>query len=338
MDSKQINADEVYGHANGECEHILPLDNGRQLSFTRNGPSNARTVILFFSGLFSVGSSYDVAEPCRAIGAQSVAPTLPGMGHSSTRRADMSYHESLARDMNALLAHLYPRDDYDALYVAGGSYGTVPAQMLFGASYSIFPAGRKIVGCVLLAGFSPLKYHTDYQSSLTWANWFSVGPPSRLPFRILQRIFKSAIGPKLATQQGAETLLRQLLFNDMDAEERSIFDAWLLRKGESEHDLLVRMARGAVASSENWDGFMEVSDVLHSDWGFDYATLDDEHTSKPVLIVTSARDKIGGRMNMWLADATSRSSRLMTIPGGHISSLFYMDEIWAEILKLLRDS
>ena len=37
---------------------------------------------------------------------------------------------------------------------------------------------------------------------------------------------------------------------------------------------------------------MEVSDVIHSDWGFEPKALDEAHASKPMLVVGSKSDDI----------------------------------------------
>lgn len=325
-------ANPAYSKSKGAEEHMLQLSGGRQLAYAHNGPSDSRTIVIFFSGVMSVGTAHDVPEPCRKLGVHWIAPTLAGNGNTSTRDSEMPYHATLASDMTALLSHLYPTGAYDRIYVAGGSYGTVPAQMLYGASYDLFPPGRKIVGCVLLAGFSPFKYHRDHAKYLSWANWFSVGPPTQLvPFRLLQRAFRAAIASKMKTEDGASEFLRQTLFDMMDDDERRVYAEWLGRKGTTEDEFIRRMARGAVTCCRNWDGFMEVSDVIHADWGFEPARLDDEHAEKPVLVVGSDKDHIGGATNEWLV-ANYMSARAKTIPGGHISSLYYMDEIFQDII------
>ncbi|KAJ5619433.1 hypothetical protein N7510_003417 [Penicillium lagena] len=177
----------VYDSLAGQEEHILPLTNNRQLAYAHNGPITSRTVVIFFPGLFGVGSVSRVSESCRSLAAHVIALTLPGMGDTSTRDKSVPYHILLAKDINTLLAYLYPTDAFDTLYLSGGSYGTVPAQMLYGAPYELFPAGRKVAGCLLLSGFSPLKYHQDYARSLSWQNWFSFGPPTQLiPFHGIQ--------------------------------------------------------------------------------------------------------------------------------------------------------
>jgi pimeloyl-ACP methyl ester carboxylesterase len=321
-----------YSAAKGSEEHILELPGGRQLAYAHNGPSQSRTIVIFFSGIMSVGTAYNVPEPCRKLGVHWIAPTLAGNGNTSTRDSKIPYHVGLAQDICALLSHLYPSNAYDEMYVAGGSYGTVQAQMLYGAPYDLFPPGRKIVGCVVLAGFSPFKYHRDHARSLSWTNWFSVGPPTQLvPFRLLQRAFSTAIASKVKTEDGAKEFLRQTLFDMMDEDEGVVYAEWLRRKGMVEDEFVGRMARGVVTCCKNWDGFLEVSDVIHSDWGFEPSRLDHDHGSKPILVVSSAGDHIGGATNSWLV-TNYKAAVAKTIPGGHISSLYYMDDIFADII------
>ncbi|ORX71721.1 alpha/beta-hydrolase [Basidiobolus meristosporus CBS 931.73] len=323
----------AYSTTNGGEEHTLQLSDGRQLAYAHNGPADSQTLVIFFSGLMSVGTAYEVPQPCRELGVHWIAPTLAGNGNTSSRDSKVPYHETLAKDMCALLSHLYPTGAYEQIYVAGGSYGTVPAQMLYGAPYELFPPGRKIVGCVLLAGFSPFKYHKDHAKSLSWANWFSVGPPTQLiPFRLLQRAVSSVIGSKMKSEDGAKQFLRQTLFDLMDEDEKKAYREWLEKKQITDDEFIGRMARGAVTCCKNWDGFLEVSDVIHSDWGFEPACLDEEHASKPMLVVTSDKDTIGGATNSWLL-ANYKGAKAKNIPGGHISSLYYMDDIFQDIIK-----
>lgn len=323
----------VYDQSKGREEHILLLPDDRKLAYAHNGPSDSRTVVLFFTGLMSVGTAGDVPEPCRKLGVHWISPTLPGMGNSTIRESGIRYHVALARDISALLSYLYPSNDFDKLYLAGGSYGTGPAQMLYGAPYEIFPAGRKILGCMLIAGFSPFRYDTGYAKKLSWQNWLSIGPPTQfVPFHLLQRLFKSAIGSKLQDVEGAKKFLDQALIAKMDAEENSALNRWLERKGKSKEEWIEEMAKGTVRCCANWDGFMEVSDVIHSDWGFDPRELDEEHAAKPILVISSEKDDIGGSTNDWLV-ANYKSARLKVVPGGHISAMFWMDEIWEDMIN-----
>jgi len=326
-----MNPSPSYDRAKGLEEHILSLPGGRQLAYAHNGPNESRTIVLFFTGLMSVGTAPDVSAPCRELGVHWIAPTLPGMGNCSTRDPTVSYAVSLARDMTALLQHLYPTNEFDAIYVAGGSYGSIPAQMIYGAPYDIFPAGRKIVGCVLLAGFSPAKYDTGYAKRLSWQNWFSIGPPSQLPFRPLQWVVRWIIASKFNTLDGAKAFLHATIFSHMSVEEKQMFAQYLDKHGRTESEFIDSGAKGAIRCCNNWDGFMEVSDVLRSDWGFEPAKLDDEHAAKPLLVVGSMDDHLGGDANDWVAK-NYRSATLKRIPGGHISALYFMDEIWQELI------
>ncbi|KAJ6784663.1 hypothetical protein PWT90_03226 [Aphanocladium album] len=326
---------ESYSQDKGDVQHLLQLPNNRQVAYASNGPETAKTVVLFFSGIMAIGTARRVPEPCQKLSLRWIAPTPPGMGQSSTRDLTVPYNVSLARDMTALLEHLYPSGGFDTLYIAGGSYGTVMAQMLYGAPYDLFPAGRKIVGGMVLAGFSPYKYDKNYTKALNWNTWMSVGPPSQLPFRPLQHAFKAAIGSKMRTEEGAKNFLRFTLFDVMDNEEKEQFRSHVARFGDTEDEFLGWLAHSTVECCKNWDGFMEVSDVIHSDWGFDPATLDAEH-SKPFLVVKSADDIIGSMNSAWLA-ANYKSATSKTIPGGHVSSMYYMDDIWEEMITLVKD-
>lgn len=332
-----------YDKTLGVVEHILGLPNDRQLAYAHNGPPRSRTVALFFSGLMGVGVARDVPKPCMDAGIHWITPSIPGHGQSSPTAPGVDFYVSFVRDVTALLDHLYPEDDedgdedhgFDDLYVAGGSYGAVHAQILYGAPYDLFPAGRKLRGCAVLAGFSPFRHHKNYTKDLTWQNWLSVGPPAYYtPFHLLQRLMAFALAPKLKTLQGTKKLLWNLLFSRMDEGERQLMAGYLEKVGRTEDDFIEGMARGAMrAYSNSWQGFYEVSDVLHADWGFAPAHLDDEHASKPIIIVGSAMDHLGGSTNGWMAD-NYKSATIKSVPGGHISALYFLDDLWAEVLKL----
>ncbi|KAL6859432.1 Alpha/Beta hydrolase protein [Trichoderma novae-zelandiae] len=283
-----MSADKFYDEIKGDEEHILPLPVGRQVAYAHSGPPASRTVIVFFVGIMGVGTAANVPEPCLEIQTHWIAPTLPGMGSSSTRDYSVPYHVNLANDMNALLNHLYPTGDFDALYLSGGSYGTVPAQILYGAPYDLFPCGRKIAGLLLLSGFSPLRHHAGYAKKLSWNNW---------------RLSKAAVGFKLRSVEGATQFLKATVFDNIEDEEKRIFRNWLQK--------------------HKFDELREVSDTIQSDWGFDPRTLDEEHSSKPVLVAGSKNDHIGGSTNDWLVESYKSAGKLILLPGGHISSLFF---------------
>lgn len=327
----------AYTREKGLEEHILSLPDGRSLAYAHNGSSTSRIVVLFFPGLFSVGTATDVPLPCQKLEAHWVGLTLPGFGRSSIRSAGEKYNVALYRDVTTLLNRLHPLDDIDALFVGGGSYGSVMAQMLYGASYDLFPLGRKIKGCLILAPFPPLRHYPDYAKSMSWSTWISLGPPSQLfPFHSLQRLFKLAIGSQLQDEAGAAKFLQSAIFDKMDDAEKTRLNEWAVSKQRGgPEEFLTEMAKGVVRCCNDWTGFLEVSDIINSDWGFEPSGLDDEHTAKPILIVTSEKDDIGSVGGEWL-EAKYKSATLRKLPGGHISSLCFMDELFEQLISMSR--
>ncbi|KAF9076004.1 Alpha/Beta hydrolase protein [Rhodocollybia butyracea] len=315
-------------------EKILSLRDGRQLAYSENGNPTSSTMVIFFHGVFGVGVADLILPTFKNMDIHFVAPTIPGWGNSSLRPNALSYAAALSSDIGQLITHLHPDDSNLRIYVSGGSYGTVPAQTIYGAPFDVFPHGRKIVGCVLLAPFSPFKYHTNYTSCMIWSNYISVGPPSKyVPFRILPRMIASILAWRMRSVDKAENMLHEILFDKMTDEEKSNFAAWREAQGLRDGEFERRMAENAVKSvSKTWGGFIEVCGVLHEDWGFRPDELDEEHTtSRPILVVASTEDPLGPGMAKWLAD-TYRNSELKWTSGGHIASLYEMDAIWNDFI------
>jgi len=101
-------------------------------------------------------------------------------------------------------------------YISGGSFGTVTAQMLYGASFDVFPLGRKVAGCMVLAPFSPFKSHKDYTKTMTTASYLAIGPPSQyIPFKLVHLFVSVVLKYKLRTSEKAEAFVRQELFDKM---------------------------------------------------------------------------------------------------------------------------
>jgi len=245
--------------------------------------------------------------------------------------------------MCALLNDLYPDKGPVDLYISGGSFGTVAAQMLYGAPFDIFPQGRNIRKMLLLAAFPPISDSSDpnfsYSRWMTWQNYFAVGPPAKyIPFRILPRLMKRFIESKLKTQEDAEAFIRKFLFDKMDAGERELHRKWREEKGYDEGQLereVAQMNRRSVARS--WEGLMSTPEVVHSEWwgGKKLTELDEEHTKgRKVLLV--AGDKDDGTPPQWSEYLASKytNARLKMIDGGHISAIFRMDDIWAEFMDM----
>ncbi|RDB22740.1 hypothetical protein Hypma_010358 [Hypsizygus marmoreus] len=316
-------------------ELSLELPGGRTLAYAHSGNPNSSVLLIFFHGVCGIG---DASNPNPVLDAKNihfVAPTLPGWGTSSPLPASTPYHVGLAADMTALIKHLYPDDSNLKLYVSGGSYGTIPAQMLYGAPFDIFPPGLYLEGCLVLAPFSPFRYHKDYTKSMTTPNWISVGPPSQLvPFRLVQRLIVLVMSRQTNTEARAEKFIRGTLFDNMGEEEKAAFEKWKAAHGKKDGELERSMARNVVKSmARTWAGFLEVSDVAHSDWGFRPDALDADHARRPIMVVASVGDTMApDAMAKWLV-ANYKNAKLKSVTGGHLASLFHLDEIYEEFLE-----
>lgn len=238
--------------------------------------------------------------------------------------------------MTALLDHLYPESRMDIkLYVSGGSFGTVPAQILYGAPYDKFPYGRCIVGVLLMAALTPLRYHKDYAQHMTWSNYFLLGPISQwFPFRhVLVPLVALGMAKKVSTVDNAEAFLRGFLFDKMDEAEKEEFSRWRAEKGIAEGETERRFAKNAVRSvAKSWEGFKFMVPVLHSDWGFRPDALDEEHSRPFVTLVTSSGDEDAPKEWTQYLAASYKNTKVTTLHGGHICVLYHLDDIWAELL------
>jgi hypothetical protein len=318
--------------SSSQREHAIQLPDGRQLVYAENGNPNSKIVVLFFSGYLSVGTVFNIPEPLRELDVHYIAPTLPGNAEASAIK-DVPYNVGICQDATEILAKHHPLGTIEKLYIGGGSYGTVPAQMLYGAPYDLFPYGRNISGLLLLAGFSPFSLHNGYGKSMTWQNWISVGPFSQwFPWRIVPRLMKTVISSKMKDVASAKKFMHEFMISHMDDDEKKTLEGWLSKISLTEDQWIEKMAVGAVRCSQNWDGFLEGSDVLHSSFGFVPKELDKDH-QHPVLIIGSDKDELGQEMNKWLKENYANSA-IKTIHGGHIAATFHIDEIWKEMLTM----
>ncbi|KDR83570.1 hypothetical protein GALMADRAFT_55067 [Galerina marginata CBS 339.88] len=317
-------------------EKFLDLQDGRSLAYSDNGDPSSSCLIIFFHGAFGVGNASHLQKILVEKNVHFVAPTLPGWGLSSSRPKDVPYHVSLATDIAQLIVHLHPHDLNLKIYIAGGSFGSVPAQVLYGAPFDLFPFGRSVAGCMVLAPFSPFKYHKDYTKSMTTPNYMAVGPPSQyIPFHLLPRLSSIYLKGKLQTVEKAEAFIRAQLFDNMKEEEKAAFEKWREESGRKEEEVHRDFAQNMVRSvQETWDGYLEISDIIHGDWGFRPDTLDEEHNRRPILIVGSEGDTMApDAMAKWLA-ANYKNSHLRSINGGHLASLFHLADLWKQLLEL----
>ncbi|KAF9467217.1 Alpha/Beta hydrolase protein [Collybia nuda] len=324
-------------------EKLIALPGGRTLAYEDGGVATSSTVVIFFSGTLSVGSASRLPIVLESMGAHYIAPTLPGYGNTSPPAKGVSYASTIQSDTSALINHLHPDTTGINLYIGGGSFGTVPAQMLYGAPFDKFPAGRHLKGLVLFGAFPPFRDDKEkgfeYTKYMTWPNYFAVGPPSRfIPFRLLNLVTKLFISSKTSTQESAEAFIRGFLFDKMADKEKDMYKAWRERKGYEVGQLEREMAQMNRRSVEkSWEGFMSTAEVLHSDWEWgvkDIHDLDEEHTAGRKVLVIAGRDDdmTPGEWGKYLVSKYA-NARMSWLEGGHISAIFSMDDIWAEFME-----
>jgi pimeloyl-ACP methyl ester carboxylesterase len=317
-------------------EKFLPLRDGRTLAYEESGNLSSKTVVLYMHGFFTVGDASQTSHVLLSKNVHFITPTLPGWGNTSPPPPSTPYRDCLTSDMTALLSYLYP--DFNGrnikLYLAGGSLGTAPAQILYGAPYDKFPFGRCVLGMLLLGAFSPFRYHKDYAKHMTWTQYILPGPIGYyIPFNLLTHLMKFVLARRLATIEGAEASLRETVFDIMDQEEQEEFAKWSEERGMVPDDTVRKMAENVMRSiSKSWAGFILTPSLLHSDWGFRPDTLDEEHSRPPILLTASKDDHMSPVAYAYYLAANYKNTRIKHVDGGHMSISYHMDEVWAEFL------
>ncbi|KAG6378189.1 Alpha/Beta hydrolase protein [Boletus reticuloceps] len=320
---------------NSTKERKLALQGGRTLAYVTAGNPSSTTVLLCLHGTFAVGEASSVSRTLVSKDTHRIYPTLPGWGNTSPPLPSTSYVDCLMSDMTVLLDHLYPDRGRDIkLYVAGGSFGTVPAQILYGASYDKFPYGRCIVGVLLMTAFAPFRYYEDYAKYMTWSNYLLIGPMSQWPLvRPMFAHLATNVARKVSTVDNAEKFLQEFIFDKMDKAEREEYAQWRAREGIAVGEIETRFAKNIVRSvATSWEGFKLTSSVLHADWGFRPDGLDEEHSRPSVMFVTNPGDKEAPQAWTEYLAACYKNVKVKTVGGSHIGTLLYMDEIWGEFL------
>ena len=302
---------------------LLTLDSGRVIAYEQDGDSNSDRVLLFFAGIFAIGSIRYTLPVVKEKGLHHIAFTLPGWGDASPVPPSSTFAETLIGDVTALFNHLYTDTSNLKIYVAGGSFGSVPAQVIYGASFDVFPLGRNVAGMMVMAPFSPFRVHKDYAKTLSWRDWISVGPLSQyLP---IPTLLSYAMGSKFKTVDSAEQMLRQLIFDEMDEGEKEKLTAHCQKLGTTPDEFIKGWAGDSVRSVENgMEGFKQCAVALHSDWGFTFP-LDAEHTRGKVLIKVAKSDKLGSGMGEYLAQNYT-NSEFTPCEGGHISAIYTLND------------
>ncbi|KAF9469030.1 Alpha/Beta hydrolase protein [Collybia nuda] len=310
----------------------LLLPDGRTLAYADNGNTSSPSVVLFLHGAFAVGDASRLPRVLVESNVHLVTPSLPGWGKTSPVHAPSSYAVSFATDITTLIAHLHPQTDQVKLYICGHSFGTIPAQILYGLSHDIFPLGRQIAALVLLAPFSPPHCHGEYAKSLTWPSYFMIGPPAHYtPFNITLRIVKLFTVNHVSSQTAAEALFRESRKGSTSDEEQEKFSRWLEEQGIDEVQFCKEVGRNTVGSvARSWRGFLDIPAIYHSGWG----GFHPEHVmNKCPVVVVSSKDDVAApeAMAMWISE-NYYSTTLKRISGSHISSFFYLNEILGEVL------
>ena len=302
---------------------LLTLNSGRVIAYEQDGDPQSNKVLLFFSGIFATGTIRYPSPVVKEKGLRHIALTLPGWGDASPVPPSSTFAQTIISDTTALFDHLYQDTKNLKIYVAGGSFGTVPAQVIYGAPFDVFPLGRNVAGMMLLAPFSPFRVHKDYAKCLSWHDWIGVGPPTKyLP---IPSLITLAMRSKFKSVDSAEQVLRQILFDKMDEGEKEKFEAHCKRFGATPDEYVKTWAEDSVKSVGNgWEGFKQCAVALHEDWGFTFP-LDDEHVRGKVLIRVSNGDELGSGMGTYLAQ-NYVNAELTTSEGGHISGIYTLDE------------
>ncbi|KAF9467218.1 Alpha/Beta hydrolase protein [Collybia nuda] len=297
-------------------EKLLASSNGRTLSYEDAGLTTSPLVVLFFRGTLTVGQA-KLSPVLASLGAHYISPTLPGYGNTSSPMNGVSYATTIQSDMTALLGHLHPNMTGMQLYIGGGSFGTIAAQILYGAPFDAFPAGRHLKGLLLLGAFPPFRDDEEkgfvYSSSMTWGNYITLGPKGLRPLYVNLSLIRW------------ET-------------EKEKYAAWRERKGYEVGQLEREMAQMNRRSVEKtWEGFLSTSEVLHGNWGWggkSFEDLDEEHTAgRHVFIIAATEDDLSpGAWGEYLVTKYN-NARIKWVEGSHIAVTFSMDDIWADFMK-----
>jgi len=308
---------------------LLTLDSGRVVAYEQDGDLKSDRVLLFFAGIFSIGSIKYTFPVVKEKGLHHIAFTLPGWGDASPVPLSSTFAQTLIGDVTGLFDHLYTDTSNLEIYVVGGSFGSVPTQIIYGASFEAFPLGRNVAGMMILAPFSPFRVHRSYAKALNWRDWLSVGPLTQyLP---IPSLLSLAMGSKFKTVDSAEQMLRSLLFDEMDEAEKEKFAAHCQKVGSTPDEFVKTLAGESVKSVENgWEGFKQCAVALHSDWGFTFP-LDADHARGKVLIKVAKSDELGSGMGEYLVQNYA-NSEYITCEGGHMSGIYTLNDDIAHLI------
>ncbi|KAJ8515991.1 hypothetical protein ONZ45_g6673 [Pleurotus djamor] len=316
------------------AEELLTLSDGRTLAYTHTGNPSSHLILLFFHGMFGIGSvgKHTLSGSLREYDVHYIAPTLPGWGNSSSVPHGVTYQTYISKSTGELLKHLGvdENDESVEVYVSGGSFGTVPAQMLFGASEEVFVYRKRVKGCLLAAPLTPFKYHRDYSKKMPWSSYIMLGLAPYFPYDMMGRLMKTAMARQMRTYEGAQGMIGAI-FDRMSDTEKTRLVEWEKKTGREEGSFRKEMTENAMKSvSVTWDGFVGVARVLHSDWGFKPSEVD----GKGLLIASCRGDDMAPIEHAeWLHKEYAGSSLMVFEEGGHLGVVYHLDSIWKALLS-----
>ncbi|CAF0916231.1 unnamed protein product, partial [Didymodactylos carnosus] len=307
-------------------EKYVSLSDGRQLAYTEQGDVNSDKIMIFFHGAFGVGDSSNDKKFYKEIGYHFIAPTLPGWGNSSPwpeNQPILNY----PNDIHQLLSSFKKNDNKNLrITVAGGSYGTVFAQICFGTSTDIMPEVINVQSLIVCSGFSSFKCHKTYTTGMSWSNYFMVGMPA-IYFPSITKLMGSYIQKKIHNIEDAKEFMRRRLFDQMDDEEKAKLRKWEEERDKPSGFVIEMMSRNMCLSiSKTMAGFNAIPHVLHSEWGFDPKTLPSS-PKRRVLIIATRGDKMSHmEMSTYLVESYP-NAEIQILNGGHLAAFFEFDEI-----------
>ncbi|KAH9941069.1 hypothetical protein B0H21DRAFT_555697 [Amylocystis lapponica] len=281
--------------------NLLPVCHGRTLAYTQSGNLSSPIVVVQFHSIFSVGGTKQLNPSMRHIheerGVHLLAPTLPGWGDTSPPLRGTSFAACIIADVTALLEHLH-KDVADLkLYLVGSKHGSIPAQILYGAPFDVFPFGRNIAAVLVTHPISPHESHKQYTDSFNWITFMMFGAPSHiLPSNLVLRYYMRSLRRKLSTVDGALPLVLHM-FGRMSAKEREILLGRMKKQGLTEDQVARQRAEAAVLSVKtSWAGYLAIPSVIRGDWGFKPAALDKEHAGRPIMVICPKGSIMGQRL------------------------------------------
>eukprot|EP00835_Amoeboradix_gromovi_P001546 NODE_72_length_23514_cov_0.560624.p7 type:complete len:307 gc:universal NODE_72_length_23514_cov_0.560624:19418-20338(+) len=299
----------------------LILKDGRIMQYKECGDFGSATKLVLFHGLFAIGDFSTREKQFKKLKVHCLSPNLPGWVKSSSWPNDKPIKE-YANDVLELLNHKFKDLKKIKIYTAGGSYGSVFAQIVAGNL-------ECVSGFLSIGGFSSFYLNKDYAKGMTWFNWISVGTPGYY-FPLIQWLLAKALKKKISTQEGARSIMEKAL--NLSSLELEQAKEWTLRTGRTIEEVKESMTNQMVQSLEfSTDGYIQVPRVLHADWGFVPAEI----TNKYIMIVGARDDHAAHyQMQKWLAD--SYECKLKTIEGGHISAIFCIDLLFEEFINNMK--